>query len=138
MRYGRLFGIFVLAAAAVVDGARADGFRTPSDNIHCLAEEWQGEAWLRCDIRASTAPAPPRPADCELDWGHAFTVSEDALPATPACAGDTVLDPSYPILHYGSKWEQHGFVCSVETDGVTCRNAHGNGFSLSKKQQTLN
>ena len=58
MRYGRLFGIFVLAAAAVVDGARADGFRTPSDNIHCLAEEWEGEAWLRCDIRASTAPAP--------------------------------------------------------------------------------
>ena len=104
MRYGRLVGIFVLAAAAVVDGARADGFRTPSDNIHCLAEEWEGEAWLRCDIRASTAPAPPRPADCELDWGHAFTVSENALPATPACAGDTVLDPSYPILHYGSKW----------------------------------
>ena len=117
--------------------AWADGFRTPSDNIYCLAGDWDGTVELRCDIRSNAAAIPPPPADCELDWGNAFVVSGAAVPASRACAGDTVMDPAYPILHYGSKWEQHGFICSVETDGVTCRNAHGNGFSLSKKSQTL-
>lgn len=127
----------VAGLGCAIGAARADGFRTPSDNIHCLAGDWGGTVELRCDIRSNAADIPPAPADCDLDWGNAFVVSAAGLPASRACVGDTVMDPAYPILHYGSKWEQHGFTCAVETDGVTCRNAHGNGFSLSKKSQKL-
>lgn len=53
---------FTLAA-----GASADGFRTPSDNIHCMADVWDGTAELRCDIRDNIATVPSPPADCDLD-----------------------------------------------------------------------
>jgi len=124
--------LFTLAATA-----SADGFRTPSDNIHCMADVWDGTAELRCDIRDNTASAPPAPVDCDLDWGNAFAVLGAARPAVRICAGDTVMNPDYPVLSYGSRWEQHGFTCSIATDGVTCANRHGNGFFLSKKNQTL-
>ena len=126
---------FLLAAACAV--AAADGFRTPSDNIHCLAERWDGAAELRCDIRSNDAEIPARPSDCDLDWGSSFVVSDAPRPSIRGCAGDTVIDPASPILHYGSKWEQHGFVCTIETSGVACGNRHGNGFTLSRKRQTL-
>lgn len=124
-----------LAVAPVA--ASADGFRTPSDNIHCLADEWEGRAELRCDIRSNSAALPDRPPDCDLDWGNAFVLFEAARPAVRACVGDTVLDPRYPILHYGSKWEQYGFTCTIDTGGVACSNRHGNGFQLSRKSQIL-
>lgn len=132
------------AALAVVGGsllvtgsASADGFRTPSDNIHCMADVWDGVAELRCDLRSNTAALPRRPADCDLDWGNAFVVTGAPRRAVRACVGDTVLDPSYPVIQYGSSWQQHGFTCAVDSTGVTCRNRHGNGFALSKKKQVL-
>lgn len=124
--------LFTLAATA-----SADGFRTQSDNIHCMADVWDGTAELRCDIRNNAAAIPERPADCDLDWGNAFAVSGTRGRATRVCAGDTVMNPDYPVLGYGSTWEQHGFTCTSETSGVTCANGHGNGFFLSKKKQTL-
>lgn len=132
MRFDRRFPVLVagVGLAMAAGGARADGFRTPSDNIHRMADVWDGAAELRCDIRSNAAAVPPPPADCDLDWGSAFVVSGRALPASRACVGDTVMNPDYPILHYGSAWEQHGFTCSIATDGVTCRNRHGNGFFL--------
>lgn len=127
--------IAVLLASA--SGASAAGFRTPTDNIHCMAGVWDGTAELRCDIRSNDAAVPKRPADCDLDYGNAFVVTGAARRAIRACVGDTVMDPSNPVIDYGSTWKQHGFTCTVETAGVTCRNAHGNGFFLSRKKQTL-
>ncbi len=132
---GRVLLATVLAAAG--QAALADGFQTPSGNIHCSADDWDGAAELRCDILSNAAVLPARPSDCDLDWGNAFVVSARAGHAIRACVGDTVADPNHPVLHYGSKWEQYGFVCSVDTDGVDCSNRHGNGFALSKKHQTL-
>jgi hypothetical protein len=98
---------WILAAAgfsiAFAGPASADGFRTPSDNIHCLAGHWEGGAELRCDIRSNAAMLPHPPGNCELDWGNAFVVTRAPRPAERACVGDTVLDPDYPVLHYGSK-----------------------------------
>ncbi|MBX3582352.1 MAG: hypothetical protein KF810_10675 [Rhizobiaceae bacterium] len=123
---------FTLAASA-----SADGFRTPSDNIHCMADVWEGTAELRCDIRTNAAAVPAPPSDCDLDWGNAFALSGERKSAYRVCAGDTVMNPDYPVLGYGSTWQKHGFSCSVATDGVTCKNRFGNGFFLSKKMQTL-
>lgn len=117
--------------------ASADGFRTPSDNIHCMADVWEGTAELRCDIRNNAAAVPSPPPDCDLDWGNAFAVSATRQSAYRVCAGDTVMNPDYPVLGYGSTWQQHGFTCSVASEGVTCENRFGNGFFLSRKLQTL-
>lgn len=129
--------LLAIALVATSHAALADGFQTPSGNIHCSADNWDGSAELRCDIQSNAAVLPARPSDCDLDWGNAFVVSARAGRALRACVGDTVLDPNHPVLRYGSTWEQHGFVCSVEASGVECENGHGNGFSLSKKSQTL-
>lgn len=131
----------LIAAAAVLAASsgltQAAGFRTPTDNIHCMADVWDGTAELRCDIRSNDAAVPKRPADCDLDYGNAFVVTGAARRAVRACVGDTVMDPSNPVIDYGSTWKQHGFTCKVESAGVTCANRHGNGFFLSRKKQTL-
>ena len=70
------------------------GFKTPSNNIYC-----QGFAeYLRCDIRERYGPSPPRPRDCNLDWGDAYEISEDARAGQLVCHGDTVFDDALPTL----------------------------------------
>lgn len=96
--------LFLAAAGMAAGAASADGFRTPSDNIHCLAGVWDGVAELRCDLRANSAAIPKRPANCDLEWGSAFVVTGAAGRAIRACVGDTVLDPGYPVIQYGSEW----------------------------------
>ena len=70
------------------------GFKTPSNNIYCrFAEGVHGDvpSYLRCDIKESYGPLPPRPADCDLDWGDAYAVYEEARPGN--CSA-TEIPPS--------------------------------------------
>ena len=46
---------------------------------------------VRCDIRDQTWVPPPKPADCELDWGGGLSLADGA--ATVTCTSDTVFDP---------------------------------------------
>jgi hypothetical protein len=41
------------------------GFKTPSNNIYCQLDE----SVLRCDIKQTSGATPPRPRDCDLEWG---------------------------------------------------------------------
>ncbi len=109
------------------------GFKSPSNNIHC--QYFDGE--LRCDIAQISSPLPPKPRDCELDWGQAFAVAADSRIGQRLCHGDTAADPSLPTLPYGSTWRRDGFTCTSEQSGVTCANALGHGFSLSRNVQRL-
>jgi len=58
----RLLAPAVLAATlAATASAMAGGieqFTTPSRNIGCIASEIEGEAVLRCDMRAAKYPKP--------------------------------------------------------------------------------
>ena len=53
-------------------------FRTPSNNIHCMAIIDQGKTQpddLVCDIsKIASRPLRPKPADCEFDWGQRFVL----------------------------------------------------------------
>jgi hypothetical protein len=136
----RLAAVFVITMVLAVPAfpqERADGFRSPSGNIHCQAYKLDDGAALRCDIRAMANKPPPKPRDCDLDWGRAFEVSDKAAPATRLCYGDTVMNDVLPPLAYGASWQRHGFTCTSSQSGVTCANARGNGFELSRGAQRV-
>ena len=111
------------------------GFRTPSNNIHCQLSE--SDSYLRCDMKELSNALPPKPRDCDLDWGSTFGLAGDGEPGRRLCAGDTVADDALPVLGYGSSWDRAGYKCKSEQSGLTCVNASGHGFRLSKSRQEL-
>jgi Family of unknown function (DUF6636) len=142
----------VLIASTIVAGVafsispalaqEPQGFRTPSNNIHCLIEEWKADdgkpkSQLRCDVAQLTGPIPPKPADCEFDWGQAYAIPGAGLAGQRLCYSDTVMNPEYLVLPYGAAWQRGGYTCKSETSGLTCVNGLGHGFALSKRTQRL-
>lgn len=114
---------------------RPIGFVTPSKNIACQFFSMDGQNSLRCDIMEMDT-SPRRPADCELDYGHAFEMSAKGG-AARICYGDTVMDRALPVLAYGEIWQRGGFTCRSEQTGLTCFNATQHGFSLSRARQEV-
>jgi len=102
-------------------------FRTPSGNIGCA---YQGRS-LRCDIRSGIPHPPPRPKNCDLDWGGGYHLNETGS-ATVMCAGDTAIEPSSKVIPYGTTWHRGAFRCSSQLAGLRCTNASRHGFFLSK------
>lgn len=127
--------VLVVAATAACAQDRLIGFHTPSKNIACQFYDLDGTATLRCDIMEIAAELR-RPADCEEEWGHSFEVSVRGS-ADRVCAGDTVNDPSLPVLGYGEVWQHAGFTCRSDETGLICFNAMQHGFSLSRATQRM-
>ncbi|MCK1363405.1 hypothetical protein IVB47_02830 [Bradyrhizobium sp. 62] len=132
-------GLSLLAASLVRAQDRPTGFQTPSKNIACQFFIDNGQrndqGVLRCDIM-NLETRPRRPADCELEWGNAFEMSAKGA-AGRICAGDTIMDPSLPVLAYGEVWQRAGFTCRSEPTGLTCFNAMQRGFSLARVKQEV-
>jgi hypothetical protein len=115
------------AAASVVVS-----FRTPSGNIGCTFASGLGPGPnLRCDIRSGLKSMPPRPRNCDLDWGFGYSMAPTGR-AQVVCAGDTALIPTSRVLRYGSSWSRGGFTCKSRVQGLRCRNRRGHGFFLSR------
>jgi hypothetical protein len=131
--------ILISILLAMIGAAHAQdrpiGFLTPSKNIACQFFTDNGQGVLRCDIMNMDA-RPRRPADCELDYGHAFEMSAKGA-ASRICAGDTVMDQSLQVLAYGEVWQRAGFTCRSEQTGLTCFNAMQRGFSLARGKQEV-
>ena len=133
----RSFTVLALLTTAGIAQAqhRPIGFLTPSKNIACQFFTDNGQGVLRCDIMNMHA-RPRRPADCDLDYGHAFEMSAKGT-ARRICAGDTVMDQSLQVLAYGEVWQRGGFTCRSEQTGLTCFNAMQRGFSLARGKQEV-
>jgi hypothetical protein len=107
-------------------------FTTPSKNIGCFVA---ADA-ARCDIVQKSWKPPPKPADCDLDYGNGLAVDAEQK-ATVTCAGDTVLG-SKEILPYGEAVRVGSFVCESQSTGVRCSNDRsGHGFTISRDKYTL-
>jgi hypothetical protein len=135
MRAGLLLAAAVVAALAATGGAPAArsgfaSFRTPSGNIGCVYST--GPAYLRCDIRSGLEPKPSRPAGCDLDWGDSVSLARLGRTRV-VCHGDTAILPGSRILRYGHTWTRGPFTCVSRTNGLTCDNAAGRGFFLSRQ-----
>ena len=134
----------LLALAGVVmagGAARADAltsFHTPSKNIYCIAVESAEGAMVDCEIlaMAKIAPVMPRPADCDLEWGHRFDLGEAGF-GYLACTGDTLRDDTGQTLAYGTSFKVGGITCASSQNGLECRNGEKHGFFLSKGRQRV-
>ena len=128
-----LFALTFAAAAAAQSAPT--GFQSPSKNITCQYVDDGKQSSLRCDI-STMESKPRRPVDCELDYGGAFEMNTKG-PAARICHGDTVMDPSLPVLGYGEVWQRGGFTCTSEPTGVRCFNTERRGFSLARAKQEM-
>lgn len=109
-----------------------ESFVTPTKNIACLMDDES----VRCDISKKDWTIP-RPADCELDYGNGATISRTSSRGEISCAGDTILGISEAVLPYGTDSKVGTLICRSRESGITCQNARGHGFSLSRQSYRL-
>jgi hypothetical protein len=128
----------VMAASEASSGAQPSapdellGFIAPSGNVSCVLTP----DYVRCDIIDCDWSAPPRPADCEFDYGQGLTFS-DVEAAQFVCAGDTTFGID-EVLPYGESMSAGLMRCESAEPGVTCRNTEtGRGFFLSRQSYQL-
>ena len=111
-------------------------FQTPSKNIGCIYVKpfaATDQPYLRCDIGGGLHPLPPRPKNCDLDWGYGYAMAGATGRAKPFCAGDTAHDRRAPVLQYGRTWKNGPFTCLSRAIGLRCTNHAGHGFFLSRQ-----
>ncbi len=111
-------------------------FKTPSNNIYCIAwrDKVANTAEMQCEMTEITAKIPANPKDCNLDYGYRFGMSQRGK-AERGCYGDTIKNPNYKTLAYGKTWKAGGFTCDVTTARLRCVNLDKRGFELSKAVQ---
>ena len=130
--------VTALIAALPARAEFAEGFKSPTGNITCNYMEGSSgfPTTLRCDILRKTSKSPPRPRDCQFDYGNAFELTKTSR-GTYGCISDTILGPDYRVLPYGQVWSKDGFICFSAESGVTCRNDRGGGFEISRAKQRV-
>jgi hypothetical protein len=113
-------------------------FRTPSNNIHCLASTVVADGgYLRCDLKIIEKSRLPTKEPCELESGDAFAVLANGKMGEVVCHGDTVIQEGSPVLQYGQVWRGLGFTCQSNQAGLTCSNAEKHGFFISRAAQRV-
>jgi len=122
--------VAALALPAAASAAPAN-FRTPTGNIGCDVRA----SGARCDIVRHSYTPPRRPASCQLEWGDSLEVGRTGR-GRFVCHGDTVLPPPgrRHRVPYGTTVRRGTIRCTVTRAGVTCRNARGHGFTLSRQR----
>ena len=112
-------------------------FRTPSGNIGCAYAHFSGEApYLRCDIRSGLKPRPRPSRPCDGEYGDSLSMAGTGR-AHPICHGDTTFDPAARVVRYGTSIRLAPFACTSRVTGLTCTNASGHGWFLSRESYRL-
>lgn len=103
------------------------GFISPTGNVSCMIDV----DLARCDIIDRDWSPPPRPADCEFDYGQGIEI----VPGEPAafvCAGDTAFGAE-DVLAYGDAIMAGPLRCESVDAGITCRDTGtGHGFTIAQ------
>lgn len=133
---------FLLATCS----AHADSvsFKSPTGNINCIYSDYDNKPEVRCDIMQFTPSfktVPPGTSNevmtCTPAKLRGFTVSPSDAQGQAFCPTDAAVDGEQVVLAYGQAFKRGGLVCASETSGVTCTNAAGHGFSLSRASQKV-
>ena len=115
------------------NGPVCDDFVTPSGNIICFGADQNG-GFVECDILSGLNP-PPRKGGCDLEQpGLSVTARGDARASCRSDPTPAGFDKAIPPLAYGDRWSGFGIVCASAVTGLTCTNAAGHGFFLSRER----
>ncbi len=102
-------------------------FSSPTGNIRCGLDA----SYVRCDISQRSFTMPPKPADCNLDWGSGLELGT-AGQSQIVCAGDAI-DGKDLRLPYGQAIRAGKLICASAEAGITCSQiGNGHGFFLSR------
>ena len=115
------------------NGPVCDDFATPSGNIICFAADQNG-GFVECDIQSGLNP-PPKKGSCDLEQ-PGLSIAASSTTAVTSCRSDPTpagFDHAIPPLAYGDSWSGFGIVCASRITGITCTNAGGHGFFLSRE-----
>jgi hypothetical protein len=108
------------------------GFVAPTGNVSCMIDA----NWARCDIVDRDWSPPPRPADCEFDYGQGISLAPGRQ-AEFVCAGDTAFGPD-EVLPYGDSITAGVLRCESAESGITCRDTQTErGFTISRDAYRL-
>ncbi len=120
------------AAPADREVYELSGFISPTGNVACMIDA----DWARCDIIDRDWSPPPRPADCEFDYGQGISLAPGES-AQFVCAGDTAFGTD-EVLPYGDSITAGVLRCESADAGITCRDAQtSHGFSISQQAYQL-
>ncbi len=87
--------------------------------------------YVRCAIGDKDWSAPPRPAECEGDYGYNIAL-ESGGRAEFVCVGDSVLGQG-DALSQGESIAAGPLRCDSAESRITCRNVEsGQGFSMPR------
>jgi hypothetical protein len=114
------------AAAGVPTPIVETGFKSPSGNIACNAGTNSGKKLIACTLFSSGTPNKGDKVWAMFVRGRVQVGFVRGDPAT-----------DYPKLAYGRTWKWHGITCRSARSGLTCRNAAGHGFFLSRGSQRV-
>lgn len=107
-------------------------FTAASGNIGCLIDV----DYVRCGISDTDWSPPPRPAECEGDYGYNLAF-EPGGSAEFICVGDSVLDQGDALVD-GESIGAGPLRCDSEASSITCRDVEsGRGFSMSREAYDL-
>ncbi len=143
-----------------VPGSGYTVFSTPSGNIICGGGLGDAGWDLRCDVNQHSWRLPPKPADCEFDWGHGTYLAKGRAGLT--CVSDTVAGsdlvgmegtwwngkPGSQVvstergkvvaLAYGASMRFGPITCLSQSDGLHCTDTTtGAGFDISREAYRL-
>jgi len=108
------------------------GFVSPTGNVSCMVDA----DFARCDIIDRDWSPPPRPADCEFDYGQGISLAPGEQPQF-VCAGDTAFGAD-EVLPYGQSITGGVLRCESAQSWITCRDVRtGHGFSISRAAYRL-
>jgi hypothetical protein len=109
-------------------------FRSPSGNIGCQMQTWAA----RCDVDLRDWAPPAKPSSCKYTWGQGLRIAAQFHDNTTwVCSGISLVDKSAAALPYGDKNYAGTITCSSAQAGITCKNAGGHGFFISKSRYRI-
>ena len=95
-----------------------------------------GETRATCEAVEHEWAAPPRDAQCQLNWGSRLQLEQGGV-ATFACHAQE-LPAAQQTLGYGSTWSAGTITCSSEPAGITCADTtSGRRFEISRDAYRL-
>lgn len=108
------------------------GFATPSGNIQCAVVPG---TQLACTIKShtfkvATCTKPVKEIPASLR-GVRVMLGKSGGTVADGCLGYTLIGSPATPISYGRLAAGDGFVCDVESSGVTCTGPSGRGFTLS-------